>query len=159
MFLTSFRTASPAYRSASAFERVLDEALQLSFAPSPHERLSLVNLYATEDAVTLSVQLPGVDAGSVSCTVLNDRVSITANRQSPVPATPKASSPQDLPAPTSEVVWHRRERSDEAVSRTIVLPYPVESEHTQASLHDGVLTVTLRRREADRPRRITVSAA
>jgi HSP20 family protein len=166
MFLASLL---PAVHRSSLLERALDEAFALSQPLRPQSQLSRLNLAATEDEVTLTMQLPGIALENIDCSVQHDQLVISARRDSPpvgsaasAPAEPASSATSATP-PTprakAEVIWHRHERSEQAISRRITLPYAVEPEHTVARMVDGVLTITARRREADRPRRIAVSAA
>lgn len=50
----------------------------------------------------------------------------------------------------------RRERSDLRFSRSLAFPGPVELEQTSATLQDGVLTISVAKREPARARTITV---
>jgi len=55
--------------------------------------------------------------------------------------------------------WLRRERGYGSFERQIDLPGPVNEEQVEASLKNGVLTITLPKAEEIRPRRIQVKAA
>ena len=52
--------------------------------------------------------------------------------------------------------YHRRERRSGAFSRSIQLPYRIESDRIEAHLENGVLRLSLARPEEDKPRRITI---
>lgn len=52
--------------------------------------------------------------------------------------------------------WHRQERGYGQFSRVVTLPDMVDADHVQAQLRDGVLTITLPKREEAKPRRIAV---
>lgn len=54
------------------------------------------------------------------------------------------------------VTYHRRERVHGKFHRTLELPLPIDADKVQASLKHGVLTVTLPKAEAARPRKIEV---
>lgn len=53
--------------------------------------------------------------------------------------------------------YYRRERFDGDFRRVITLPEDVDPERVDAKYRDGVLQITVQRREAARPRQITVS--
>ena len=53
--------------------------------------------------------------------------------------------------------WLLRERRYSRFQRSFTLPPTVNDQSVQAKLHDGVLTITLTKREETKPRRITVS--
>jgi HSP20 family protein len=52
--------------------------------------------------------------------------------------------------------YYRRERFDGEFRRVITLPDDVDSERVEAKYRDGVLHITIQRRESARPRQITV---
>lgn len=52
--------------------------------------------------------------------------------------------------------WHRQERGYGQFSRVVALPDMVDADNVQAQLRDGVLTITLPKREEAKPRRIAV---
>ena len=54
--------------------------------------------------------------------------------------------------------FHRVERRVGSFSRTITLPCPVNEENVEARYRDGVLTVTMRKSEESKPRKISVKA-
>jgi len=54
--------------------------------------------------------------------------------------------------------YHRRERPLGSFQRTIPLPMPIDADKVEASLRDGVLTITMPKAEAAKPRRIEVKA-
>jgi HSP20 family protein len=57
------------------------------------------------------------------------------------------------------VTYHRHERPVGDFARTLQLPAEIESAGVQAELRDGVLTVTLPKAQASRPRKVSVVAA
>jgi HSP20 family protein len=52
--------------------------------------------------------------------------------------------------------YYRRERFDGEFRRVITLPDDVDPERVEAKYRDGVLHITIQRRESARPRQITV---
>jgi HSP20 family protein len=54
--------------------------------------------------------------------------------------------------------YHRHERGVGTFSRTVRLPIAIDSNKVQARLQEGVLTVTLPKSEASRPRKIEVKS-
>ena len=53
--------------------------------------------------------------------------------------------------------YYRRERFDGDFRRVITLPDDVDPERVDAKYRDGVLQITIQRREAAQPRQITVN--
>jgi HSP20 family protein len=54
--------------------------------------------------------------------------------------------------------WHRRERGAGKFMRTIELPAALNTERVDAEYRNGVLTVTLPKAEAAKPKKIAVKA-
>ena len=94
------------------------------------------------DGVVITAELPGVDPSKLEINAMRDTLTIRGERS--------------RPETTSECSWHRHERGTGAFSRTIELPYTLDAESVDASCRDGVLRISMRRPEADKPRRIEV---
>lgn len=101
-----------------------------------------INVYANDDAAVVTTELPGVQPGEVDVRLHEDVLRIAATR--------KPDSASDG--------WLVRERPALDYTRSVTLPFPVDPEHIEARLKDGVLTVALKRAASDRPRRIQVNA-
>jgi HSP20 family protein len=103
-----------------------------------------VNVWEEGERVYLEAELPGLQ--------LNDlEISITAGNQLVLQG-------QTKPPVVEKGTWHRRERAFGTFSRTIALPFPVDPEHVEARLENGVLKVVLTKHESARPRKIVVKA-
>jgi HSP20 family protein len=102
-----------------------------------------IDVFETEKAVVVRVELGGVRSQDVKVTVDGDVLKIQGARR----------------APSSDDVrrLHRMEIAFGRFERTIRIAIPFERERVNASLEDGFLTVTLPKREALR-RRIEVEA-
>jgi HSP20 family protein len=117
-------------------DRALDRAWTTS-GPGPG-----VNVYADDDSVVVTSELPGVASADVQVQLQDDMLSISAERR----AADEAGE---------SLV---RERSVLRVNRSVSLPFSVDPERVEARLADGVLTVALKRSAADKPRRISVTS-
>jgi HSP20 family protein len=104
-----------------------------------------VNVWAEADRVTVTAELPGVEPKDVEVSVVGRRLTLRGERT--------------VAAPGGEARYHRRERTGGRFGRAVTLPFPVEGDRVAATLKDGVLTITLPRAEADKPRRIAIEAA
>lgn len=105
----------------------------------------LLNLWEDDNQLYVEAELPGMDLEDLEIYVTGDnQLSIKGQRKQP-----------ELQRGT----WHRQERIHEPFARLIELPSPVDSEKVSAELKHGVLTVTLPKREAARPRRIEVKTS
>ena len=117
-------------------------ASQPQFRPSP--RLAAVDVYRTDEAITLTVDLPGVDANSIDVDVEGRLLTIRAQR---------------TPAVVEGATWISRERSTGAVVRKLTLGDGVDSEKIAADYSNGVLTVTIPVSEKSKPRKVAVAGA
>jgi HSP20 family protein len=103
-----------------------------------------VDILETADGeVVVKAELPDLKREDIKITFENNILTIEGERKS---------------EPTKEADrYHRVERSYGAFRRSFTLPASVDAAKVQASYRDGVLTVTLPRREETRPRQIQVN--
>ncbi len=127
-------------RLHSEVNRVFQSAL-----PSGPANFPPMNVYATADGVAITSELPGVAEDELEISVHRDTLTLTGERKDPVDS-----------EESSEKSFHRRERGRGHFSRTLSLPFPVDSESVEANLKDGVLHLSLQRPESDKPKRIQV---
>jgi HSP20 family protein len=105
-----------------------------------------VNVWLGDDDVIVDAELPGVDAKDVEISVLNDHLTLRGKAQTEE-------------TPNTNMTLHRRERPHGDFSRTIVLPYRVESGKVTAVYRNGILRITMPRAEAEKPQRVAIEAA
>ena len=119
---------------------------RVAFAPEfrPASRLAPIDLYRADDTYVLSVDLPGVDAGSIDVDVDGRVLTVRAQRTAP-----------DAEGAT----WISRERSSGAYVRKLNLGDSIDTEGIAAEYANGVLTVTLPVSEKAKPRKVAVSGA
>ena len=91
----------------------------------------------------LTIELPGVDPEDLDISIVSDSLTLSGERP----------LEQD-----GDVKYHRRERWHGSFSRTMQMPFRVDSENVEANFRNGVLEVLLPRAEEDKPRRISVAA-
>jgi HSP20 family protein len=116
-------------------------------SPSEVEQPALIPLVdVTEDdaGITLTADLPGATRESLSIRVDGDTLTL----ESPL----ELDAPKELEAVYAEVRAGRYRRS-------FTLSRELDSQHIEAALKDGVLTLRLAKLEKARPRRIEVRAA
>jgi HSP20 family protein len=102
----------------------------------------LINL--TEDKANFYVraELPGVQAEALDISAAGRNLTISGERK--------------IASEGNDVRYHRREREAGNFSRIIALPADLEVDNVEASLVNGVLTVTIPKAEAAKPKQITV---
>jgi HSP20 family protein len=100
----------------------------------------------SEDAERYYVRalMPGVDAGQLNVSMVNQTVSVSGTRQSPEE---KGAS------------YHRKERVEGTFSRSVTLPAAFDGARVEAKYVDGILTLTLPKPEAAKPRRVSVTTS
>ncbi len=134
----------PAAGDFTSLRREMDTLLQAlaptdaaSAAWSP--RADIVEL---EDEYHVTLDLPGIDPGSLDVTLDDGVLTISGER-----------SVRDE---VREGRFHRVERSYGRFARSFRLGPHVDASTVEAGLEDGVLTVTVRKAETAKPRRIEV---
>jgi HSP20 family protein len=103
-----------------------------------------VNLWSSEDKAVVTVEIPGVKQDDLDIMVTGDSLTIKGSRSADE-ISEKASA-------------HRQERGSGQFSRSLRLPFPVESDKVDAKLKNGVLQIHMPRASHDLPRKISVSS-
>ena len=103
-----------------------------------------VNIYTGENDIVVQAELPGVAKGELDVSITGESLTIQGTK---VPS-----------AQEEHVRFLRRERGSGEFSRTIILPDRVEADKIAASLANGILTVTLPKSEAAKPKQISVQS-
>jgi HSP20 family protein len=101
------------------------------------------DIYETDDALILTVDLPGVPKDAVSIEIHQNTLTLRGER------TPAAGVQDER--------YYRTERVYGPFQRSFVLPTLVDQEHVQATYHDGVLELRLPKSEAAKPKRIAIT--
>ncbi len=111
-------------------------------APGETVATLALDIFESDDEVTVRALLPGVRPEEVEISVTGGVLTIHGEEKEEKEE--KKGS------------YHLRERRYGAFRRSIQLPVSVNAEKAEASLKDGVLTVTLPKKEEARPKRIQV---
>ncbi len=114
--------------------------------PAQHGLSALpLDVAETENEFVIEAALPGVKPEDVQITVHGD--SLTIRGELKVEEDKKGEH------------WHLRERRHGVFQRSLSLSAPVDSDKAQAQFEHGVLTLTLPKTEAAKPRQIKVGGA
>jgi HSP20 family protein len=105
-----------------------------------------VDVREDADHIYVEAELPGYKKEEVDVDLENQTLTITAEH-----------SENHEPKDGDKAEWLLRERRYSRFHRSFTLPPTVSAQSVQANLRDGVLTVTLDKREEAKPRRIPVS--
>jgi len=102
-----------------------------------------VDIREDQDHLYVEADLPGFKKDEVDITLENQTLTISAEHK---------------PAPTEEKKgdWLLNERRYARFLRSFTLPPTVDDQKVDAKLHDGVLRITLNKREETKPRKIQV---
>jgi HSP20 family protein len=101
-----------------------------------------INVTQDNDNFYVRAEIPGADPKALSLSALRTRLSISGKRE--------------IKREHERTSYHRQERAEGSFNRTVALPTEVDSERVDARYTDGILTVTLPKAEAAKPRQITV---
>lgn len=123
---------------SSSFNRGGDnELMRGAWSPS-------VDIYENKDQIVLEAELPGMRPEDVNISVENNVLTIHGERKF------EKKDEQDN--------FHRVERSYGSFTRSFTLPPTVAADSADALFENGVLKLTLAKREEAKPRRIEIKA-
>jgi len=105
----------------------------------------LMNVTEDKDNYYVRAELPGLKANELDISITGDTLSISGERK--------------LPAEDEKAQYHRREREAGRFSRIVSLPAQIDAGKVDARCTDGVLTVTLPKAEAAKPKQIAVKTS
>jgi HSP20 family protein len=102
-----------------------------------------VDIYENQDTIVLEADLPGLKSGDFELSIENFTLTLKGERKF------EKKSDGDN--------YHRVERSYGSFTRTFTLPSTINVEGVQAEFKEGVLRVSLPKREEVRPRQIEIA--
>jgi HSP20 family protein len=112
-----------------------DQASARPWAPA-------VDILETDNELILKADVPGVDLKDIDIQLENGTLTLKGQRK--------------FEKEEGNKGFHRLERSYGSFVRYFTVPETVDSEHVQADFHNGVLTVTLPKKEIAKPKAIKV---
>lgn len=138
------------------FERLrreLDDVFGSPAAPSNIRSVApgafpAINVGNTPSSVEIYAFAPGLDSSKIDVTIDRGVLTLSGERPSLLP------SPQE--ARERKLTVYSRERVAGNFKRAISLPEDADPAHVNASYHDGVLHISVARRESAQPRRISI---
>ena len=149
MLTTSFRPAADVFSELSRLQSMLDQVFR------PAERSSIrgltgssfpvINVGTTPESVEIMALAPGLEPDTLQLTVDRGLLVIAGERKTQVPEPGDATS------------VYAQERFVGNFRRVISLPEDADAGKVDASYRDGILRVSVAKRESSRPRRIEVS--
>lgn len=143
-----YRSFHP-YDVFSEIDRLQHE-MQQSFSASPSIRglarggFPAMNVGGTAESVEIYAFTPGVDPASIEVNIENGVLTIEGERK------------DAMPSGDEKATIHIGERFSGRFRRVVSLPDDIDPNAVEAQCRDGVLHISIKRREAAQPRRISI---
>lgn len=121
------------------------ERLNRTFSRMPRRNsidFPAINLWVDSDLAIVTTEIPGLDVQDINISVIGKSLTLRGSRKR-----------DELGENES---YHRQERWNGEFSKTVQLPFNIESEKVEAKLSRGVLRITLPKAEAERPKKIEI---
>jgi HSP20 family protein len=149
MYVSLLNQPSSLFGQLELLRREFDEAFGVSGLPSSIRSVSpgtlpAINVGRTPTSVEVYAFAPGLDPSKVEVTLDRGVLRIAGERTTGIPQ-------QEAP-----VQIYAQERAAGSFTRTVSLPDDVDPAQVSAGYHDGVLQISIARRESAKPQRITV---
>lgn len=135
---------------AGLFDRFrrLEREMDQVFGQASSTRFSTtyppVNVAVSEDRVDVDMFIPGVDPKRLSITLHKNLLAVKGEREAGM---------------EKDVEYSRKERFGGEFHRAVNLPEDADSEKVDAAYENGVLHITIQRRESAKPRQIEVKTS
>jgi HSP20 family protein len=130
-------------RLSDAMDRMFEDAWARPMPTRVEREVRLpLDVYTTPSEIVLTANVPGLKPDEVEITLEGDTLSIRG----------------EFKAPMENVDYVFQERSYGKFSRTLTINMPVDVNKVEATFDNGVLTITLPKAEAARPKTIKVEA-
>ena len=135
------------FREAITLREAMDRLFEDTFVPArrreaAEERVYRLPLdaYVTPNEIVVLASMPGIKPEDVEITIEGDTLTIKGER----------------PAPLENVDYVMRERPYGKFQRTLNINIPVDADKAEAKYEHGLLTLTIPKAEAVRPKTIQV---
>jgi HSP20 family protein len=146
MAITRYNPFGTEFEEFPAGLRVFQDSLSRLFSePASRPWSPAVDIYETENELVLKADLPDVDPKNVGIQLENGTLTLKGERKFEEQKNGKG--------------FHRIERSYGSFVRAFSLPDTVDAEHVKADYKNGVLTVTLPKKEVAKPKTINVQVS
>ncbi len=106
-----------------------------------------INVGSTPQAVQVYLFAPGLDTEKLDLSIQQNLLTVSGERKIQETESGKAGN------------YHLRERFSGSFRRVLSLPDDVDPDQVEARYQDGVLHITVARRESTRPRQIEIKSA
>ena len=127
----------------TGFRLLQDAVARFANEPSARPWTPSVDVLETKNDLVLRADIPGLDMKDIEILLENGTLALKGERKFEEVKEEKSG-------------YHRIERSFGSFARYFTLPDTVDAEHVKADYSNGVLTVTLPKKEVAKPRSIKV---
>ena len=142
-YVTRFRPFDNVFSVPRELDRMVDEAFgSWGRGENLRQWFPVTDVSETPEGLTLRLEVPGLSRDQLKISVENNTLTVRGEKV-------QETSSEDE-------TFHRTERSFGSFERSFSLPPYVDTENVKASLQDGVLAITLPRREEARAREISI---
>lgn len=153
MYASLLNHPSTLFGQFEKLRRELDDVFDVGGLPSSIRSvtpgtLPAINVGRTPTSVEVYAFAPGLDASKIDVSLDRGVLRIAGERPSGIP--------ESDPKLNGKVHVYSRERGSGGFARTVALPDDIDPDKVAASYRDGVLQISIARRESPQPRRITV---
>ncbi|MBI5276311.1 MAG: Hsp20/alpha crystallin family protein [Burkholderiales bacterium] len=144
-----FRSSADLFAELNRLQGLVDQAFgpadRTSIRGQQGAGFPVLNVGATPDSVEVMALAPGLDA---------DKLELSVDRGLLIIAGERASQ---LPEDRERTNLYASERFTGRFRRVVSLPEDADPQKVEASYRDGILRVSVAKRESSKPRRITVN--
>ncbi len=136
------------FRDLRAMQEQMNRLLDMAWNREAGEELREgiwqppVDIYEDENSVVIKAEVPGVDQKEIDIRIEDNTLTIRGERK----------HSQEV----KKENYHRVERFYGTFQRSFSLPHTINQEQVKAACEQGVLTITLPKREEKKPKQINV---
>lgn len=142
-YLTRYRPINGLFSLPREIDRMMEESLgPWGRGENLRQWFPVTDISETPESLTLRLEVPGLTRDQIRISVENNTLSVRGEKVQ------ETSSENES--------FHRTERSFGAFERSFALPPYVDTDQVKASLNDGVLAISLPRREEAKAREISI---
>jgi len=140
-------TAPPLLRLRDEMDQLFNEVFEArpftGFGGFGRRAFPAFNVWEDDTSLFAEAEIPGLTMDDLELVVVGNELTVKGERQD---------------VAREGITHHRRERGVGAFARTLRLPVDIDADKVQATLRDGVLTVTMPKAQAVLPRKIEVKS-
>jgi HSP20 family protein len=133
------------------FDQLMNQRFFRGFGPFTEQSLTAtkfippVNIYEDEHTINIEAEVPGIQEKDLDISLENNVLTISGERK--------------MEQEENKENFHRIERSYGRFTRSFTLPPTVDTENVNAEFNNGVLKITLNKREEAKPKQIKIGVS